>query len=55
MLTKVSMLVSGKLSALSADSLMHYLFLLGCEIEIRIKKPCSKGGIFQHKGCIAVC
>lgn len=53
--SKVSMLVSGKLSAFSADSLMHYLFLLGCEVEIRIKKPRSKIGIFRHKGCIAVC
>ncbi|MEN9654060.1 MAG: hypothetical protein RL235_172 [Chlamydiota bacterium] len=53
--SKVSMLVSGKLSAFSADSLMHYLFLLGCEVEIRIKKPRSKVGIFRHKGCIAVC
>lgn len=52
---KVSMLVSGKLSAFSADSLMHFLFLLGCEVEIRIKKPRSKVGIFRHKGCIAVC
>jgi predicted XRE-type DNA-binding protein len=52
---KVSMLVSGQLSAFSADSLMHYLFLLGCEVEIRIKKPRSKIGIFRHKGCIAVC
>lgn len=52
---KVSMLVSGKLSAFSADSLMHYLFLLGCEVEIRIKKPRSKVGIFRRKGCIAVC
>lgn len=53
--SKVSLLVSGKLSAFSADSLMHYLFLLGCEVEIRIKKPRSKVGIFRHKGCIAVC
>lgn len=52
---KVSMLVTGRLSEFSADSLMHYLFLLGCEVEIRVKKPRSKIGIFRHKGCIAVC
>ena len=52
---KVSMLVTGRLSEFSADSLMHYLFLLGCEVEIRIKKPRSKVGIFRHKGYIAVC
>ena len=36
---KVSMLVSGKLSAFSTDTLLHYLSLLGCQIEIRLKKP----------------
>lgn len=34
---KVSMLVSGKLSAFSSDTLFHYLRLLGCNIEIRLK------------------
>ncbi|MBS0615786.1 MAG: XRE family transcriptional regulator [Verrucomicrobia bacterium] len=34
---KVSMLVSGKLSAFSADTLLHYLTLLGCNVEIHIK------------------
>lgn len=34
---KVSMLVSGKLSAFSADTLLHYLRLLGCNIEISLK------------------
>jgi len=52
---KVSMLVGGRLSAFSTDSLLHYLFILGCEVQIRIKKPRSKAGIFRHKGCIAVC
>ena len=33
---KVSMLVSGKLSAFSADTLLHYLTLLGCNVEIRL-------------------
>lgn len=52
---KVSMLVTGRLSEFSADSLLHYLSILGCEVEIRVKKPRSKVGIFRHKGCIAVC
>ena len=52
---KVSMLVSGQLSAFSTDTLLHYLSILGCEIQIRVKKPRSKAGIFNHKGCIAVC
>lgn len=52
---KVSMLVSGRLSAFSTDTLLHYLSVLGCEVKIRIRKPRSRVGIFRHKGCIAVC
>ena len=52
---KVSMLVSGRLSQFSTDSLLHYLAILGCEVEIRVRKPRSKVGIFRRKGCIAVC
>ena len=52
---KVSMLVSGRLSAFSADTLLHYLSILGCEVQIRIKKPRSKAGIFRRRGHIAVC
>lgn len=52
---KVSMLVSGRLSAFSTDTLIHYLSILGCEVQIRVKKPRSKTGIFRHKGRIAVC
>lgn len=52
---KVSMLVTGRLSEFSADSLLHYLSLLGCEVEIRVKRPRSKIGIFRRKGGIAVC
>ena len=52
---KVSMLVTGRLSAFSADTLLHYLYVLGCEVQIHIKTPRSKTGIFRHKGCIAVC
>lgn len=51
---KVSLLVSGRLSAFSTDSLLHYLSILGCEVQIRVKKPRTRTGIFRHKGCIAV-
>ena len=52
---KVSMLINGRLSEFSADSLIHYLSILGCEVEIRVKQPRSRIGIFRHKGCIAGC
>lgn len=52
---KVSMLINGRLSEFSTDSLLHYLSILGCEVEIRIKQPRSRIGIFKRKGCIAVC
>lgn len=52
---KVSMLVNGRLSEFGTDTLLHYLFILGCEVEIRVKQPRSRVGIFKHKGCIAVC
>ncbi|NGX38238.1 MAG: hypothetical protein K1000chlam2_01410 [Chlamydiae bacterium] len=51
---KVSMLVGGRLSAFSTDTLLRYLSILGCEVQILIKKPRSRIGIFKHKGCIAV-
>ena len=51
---KVSLLASGTLSAFSNDTLMHYLSLLGCNVEIRIRKPRSRVGIFRRKGKIAV-
>ena len=38
---KVSMLMSGKVSAFSADTLMKYLTLLGSTIEIKIKHRAS--------------
>jgi predicted XRE-type DNA-binding protein len=53
--SKVSMLVSGYLSAFSTESLMHYLSILGCDVEIRVRRPRSRTGIFRHRGCIAVC
>ena len=52
---KVSLLVSGRLSAFSTDTLLHYLSILGCDVKIRITKPRSRIGIFRNKGCIAVC
>ncbi len=52
---KVSLLVSGQLSAFSKDTLLHYLSVLGCEVQIHVKRPRSRIGIFRHKGCIAVC
>lgn len=53
--SKVSMLVTGRLSEFSTDALLRYLSILGCEVEIRVKQPRSRVGIFRHKGCIAVC
>ena len=51
---KVSMLVTGRFSEFSTDTLLHYLSILGCEVEIRVKKPRSRVGIFRHKGRVAV-
>jgi predicted XRE-type DNA-binding protein len=52
---KVSMLVSGHLSAFSSDTLFRYLIALGCDVQIRVKKPRSPAGIFRHRGHVAVC
>ena len=52
---KVSLLVSGRLSAFSTDTLIHYLSILGCEVQIHVKRPRYRTGIFRRKGCIAVC
>ena len=51
---KVSLLVSGRLSDFSTETLIHYLSVLGCNIEIRVKKPRSRVGILRRKGKIAV-
>jgi len=51
---KVSMLVSGKLSAFSNDTLMHYLYLIGCDVKITIKKPKVRSMLFKRKGRFAV-
>lgn len=52
--SKVSKLVNGQLSEFGTDTLLHYLAILGCEVEIRVKKP-RRQSIFIHRGCIAVC
>lgn len=52
---KVSMLVNGQLSEFSADSLLHYLAILGCEVKIRVITPRAHVDIFKHEGSIAVC
>jgi predicted XRE-type DNA-binding protein len=52
--SKVSMLVNGHLSEFSTDTLLHYLSILGCKVEIRLNKP-RRQSIFSHRGCIAVC
>lgn len=51
---KVSMLVSGKLSAFSNDTLMHYLYLIGCDVKITIKKPKSRASLFIQRGRFTV-
>jgi len=52
--SKVSMLVNGHLSEFSTDTLLHYLAVLGCRVEIRIRKP-QRQNIFSKRGGIAVC
>ena len=52
--SKVSMLVNGHLSEFSTDTLLHYLAILGCKVEIRVRKP-RRQNIFSNRGCIAVC
>lgn len=52
--SKVSMLVNGHLSEFSTDTLLQYLAILGCKVEIRVKKP-RRQNIFSNRGCIAVC
>ena len=51
--SKVSMLVNGHLSEFSTDTLLHYLAILGCKVEIRVRKP-RRQNIFSDRGCIAV-
>ena len=52
--SKVSMLINGHLPEFSTDTLLHYLSVLGCKVEIRLRKP-QRRNIFSNRGCIAVC
>jgi len=52
--SKVSLLMKGRLSAFSTETLMHYLSLLGCHVDIRVRKPKSTSEILKRKGHIAV-
>ena len=52
--SKVSLLMRGRLSAFSTETLIHYLSLLGCNVNIRVQKPKSKSDILKRKGHIAV-
>jgi predicted XRE-type DNA-binding protein len=52
--SKVSMLVNGHLSEFSTETLLQYLAILGCSVEIRLKKP-RRQSIFAYRGRIAVC
>ena len=52
--SKVSMLINGNLSEFSTDTLLHYLAVLGCVVEIRLRKP-RRQNIFARRGSIAVC
>lgn len=40
---KVSNLMKQKLASFSMETLLNYLCILGCEIQIKIKKPKSRG------------
>jgi predicted XRE-type DNA-binding protein len=51
--SKVSMLVNGHLSEFSTDILLHYLAILGCQVEIKLIKP-KQQNIFARKGRVAI-
>lgn len=50
---KVSSLMSGKINDFSTDTLMQYLTLLGCNIEIRVRS-CHPLSHRVKKGCMKV-
>jgi predicted XRE-type DNA-binding protein len=52
---KVSNLLSGRLSAFSSDTLLQYLALLGCDIQIKVREPKSISKVFGRTGHVAVC
>lgn len=51
---QVFMLVTGRLSQFHSDTLMHYLSILGCAVEIRVINPRTSIGIFRRRGSVAV-
>ena len=51
---KVSNLLGGRLSAFSSDTLLHYLALLGCDVQIKVKEPRSISSFFRRIGRVAV-
>lgn len=51
---KVSSLMTGKISDFSNDTLMHYLALLGCNIEIRITPKRPRFSRSSRKGAVTV-
>lgn len=51
---KVSNLMKEKIDSFSMETLLNYLCILGCELQIKIKKPKSKCAIFRQKGHISI-
>ncbi len=51
---KISSLMTGKISDFSNDTLMHYLALLGCNIEIRIMPKRPRLSRSTKKGAVTV-
>lgn len=52
--SKVSKLVNGRLSEFSTDALLNYLSILGCDVQISIKKPRSRAAVFGKRGKVGV-
>ena len=51
---KVSLLMTGRLLEFSRDTLMDYLAILGCKVDIHVTKPSTTNRIFNHRGHVAV-
>lgn len=51
---KVSSLMTGKISDFSNDTLMHYLALLGCNIEIRVTRSRPRLSRSTKRGAVTV-
>ena len=52
--TKVSLLVSGRITEFSTATLINYLALIGCNVDIHVRKPSSHSAIFHRRGSICV-